>query len=236
MKNNKYINNISFEDLYYIEGSKIESLYTQLNDNVTSIVIEKRNNLKLNFTTQLHDMLLKLFNLNFSTETEHSGTETRTYNISLEDKFLKVIKSINEKEYKDVFYLIEKHMKNNNQIFAIGKARFTHKFEGDKLKSLIKHTNFPVKLSKNNSVLITHNSLYSYPSLEKPEIIIPMYCGDLPQNCQKVYMIIDDKLIEDKFCFDYTCNTDHHFIGKIVRYENNYFLIPYAIWGHIEIL
>ena len=44
-----------------------------------------------------------------------------------------------------------------------------------------------------------------------------------------------NKLI-DKFSMYYTADRTYYFLGKIIEFEKDYFIIPYALWGRAVIL
>lgn len=227
--------NSRFRDLFYINPDKMENLYIQLTEGAEKTTLEEVSRKQTTISLKINEILLKLFNIEYSSEKEDIKKEKKQYGASLQRKFKDVISAIHEKEYKDVFYIIEKYMEHDEYIFAIGKARFTNIYTPKYDDNVLSKIEFPIKIKKHSIILLTHNSDFLYPSYEKPTICF-LRNAEVSSQCKKVYMILEDKYITDEFGFRHTCITDHHFLGKIVCYKNNYFLIPYAVWGEKSIL
>lgn len=222
-------------NLVYIVPEVIESIYTQLTENSAQITIEKDKNTSGILTPKLSDFF-KIFSLNYSSETKYSKREISSHDVTLEEKFIKVLEAIGEKEYKDIFYIIEKHMIDSKQIYVIGKGRFDHIY----FEHNIGEISFDVKsllINYNEKTVIygTNNKMHSYSSdIDINECYIPS-CKKMPKDCKKVYMVIDNKYYTLNYPISCVSIIDKYFLGTITCFDNNYILTPYAVWGEYSL-
>ena len=226
-----------FDDLFYCDERKIDSLYVQLTDNITEKTIQKGRGGKASLNSKVSDIIAKVLNFDLNFEAYTNREETIKKIATCNDKFIDILEAISEKEYKDVFYLIEKYMANKNHIYAIGEIRIFDRYvyyEGRGYeRKLPKSVKFPLPI-KEEYIMISHNLYTAYPSCED----CVESCGKdyLDTKCKRVIMIMDRKNIVSEFMLAHNFCTKYRFLGQVIKHKDNYFLIPFVVWGACVLL
>lgn len=251
---------LGFDDIYYIDEDSINSIYSQLTDNIESISIEKGKSANVSFLTSAVSFLLKLFgkelNIDTSAAVNFSKAETITRTKTLTEKFHDILKVIDEKEYKDIFTLIDQYMASKTSIIAIGKGDFIALNLHDKEKHAeIRDVKFPMKIDNIDFLLFSgkveresnYGELFNKLNPEfhlKAEKGIPLSAIVFPSESditdtvysKKAYIIMDSKKQKDKFSMYYTADRTFYFFGEVIQFWGNYFIYPFALWGRAVIL
>lgn len=251
---------LRFNDIYYLDENSISSIYSQLTDNIESSSIEKGKSANTSLSVSVASFLLKLFGKDISidagVDVGFSKAETITRTKTLTDKFHDILKVIDENEYKDIFFLIDKYMNHESSIVAIGKGEFVALNLQNKEKCAeIRDVKFPIEINNLDFLLfsgiIEEESNYrelfnrlnpdfhlrSEEGIHFSEIVFPNK-EDITETIysKKVYIIMDSKKPKNKFAMCYTADRTFYFFGKVIEFEGNYFIFPYALWGRAVIL
>lgn len=131
-----------------MDVKRIESIYSQLTGNIDSYSIQSKNEIDTDFSAKASYEILRLFGTELAGELNigkgKSTISSISYKREIEDKFLEVIDRINEKNYKDIFCLIEKYMKKADRIITVGKGTFlVLQTSGEKEPKEIADVEFP---------------------------------------------------------------------------------------------
>lgn len=249
--------NLSFNHIFYINESQINNLYSQLTSNVSSKTIE--NNVTfggdVKFSIPILSFLKSLFLGDTSAEAKAdvSRKTSTTIEKDLAGRFNDVLKTINEKDYKDIDYLIDKYMNNEDRIFVIGKGDFQC-LRGE-LPSYVKKGNIFKNVDRQMTedtgkiVLfngtIEHESNYSelfeelnpgeettdgrrvFKNLKTPndkEVTPRLYS-------RRVFMLCDKQFTVDEFGLKLNFASTYRYLGMLLKDDDVFYLIPYAVWG-----
>ena len=252
---------MKFNDLYYFDEEKINSLYYQLSNSYDAISTEKGKNIDVSFSPTFKSILFKLAGLKMDMAAEgavgKSKHETVAWKPKPLDKLYDVLKEIgeeDEKNFKDIYYLIEKYLQNSENILSVGKGEFSFlHLDGDKMPAEVSGVEFPMQLDKNDCLLFSceyekesnydelfhqlNQHLKGKTSFYSSEIVFHAEADiTAPAYSKRVFVILQSSKICDLQGLQYTANKSFYFLGRIIRTGNNYFIIPYALWGECIIL
>lgn len=250
-----------FTDIYYFDEEKISSLYHQLPNSREGSSTEVSKHIDTSLSSTFKSILLKLAGVDIDIDSEvsvgKSKHETITRKTESLDRLFGILKEIgenDEKNFKDIYHLIEKYLQNEENIFSVGKGEFEFlPLKGDKVPNAVLGVEFPVELDNLDCLLFSckyekeSNYAELFHKLNKhlrgkssyyfSEIIVPNEADVTPPIYSKrVFMIIEPSKIVDSFGLRHTYNRTFYFLGRITRTGNNYFIFPYALWGDCVIL
>lgn len=249
-----------YKDIYYLNDEKISSMYSQLTGNIERSSTQREQKTDISFTTKASNVILKLLGTELATEVEIGRNSTTTEVIvrkrELNDKFLEVIETINEEEYKDIFYLTEKYLKEGKRITAIGKgAFFILPSSNDTAPKELINVKFPVVHSSDNLILFSGKVISGNPDFgqfKKSDIdpddiaAIQLRNAIYSENANNIdvnsiyssraFIILDPETIRDPWGLYHTYDKTLYFLGDVLEFEGNYFINPYALWGECVIL
>lgn len=244
--------------IYYFDEDLINNLYYQLPNSLESSSVEKEKNLNISLSAVLKSFLLKLIgngiDINSETTLGILKRETVTRQKVSVNKLIDILEAIDEKEFKDIYYLIDKYLQNDGSIFAVGKGEFENlQTRGNRVVPEIDGVNFPFDLGELDFLLFScqyekesnYRELFSQlnqhlkgrTSYNYSEIVFPDEADvTTPIYSKRVFVILEPSKMVSKFGLFHTANKTFYFLGEITKAKSDYFVTPFALWGDCVIL
>lgn len=247
-----------FNDIYYFDEDKINNFYYQLPNSIENSSVEKGKNLSISLSAVLKSFLLKLIgnemDFNADTTLGTSKRETVTHKKTSVNKLADILKAVDEKEFKDIYYLIDKYLQNDGSILAVGKGEFEPLLiKENRVAPEINGVKFPIDLGELDFLLFSckyekesnyrellsqlNQHLKGRTNNNYSEIIFPDE-NDVtaPIYSKRIFVILEPSKMVDRFGLFYTANKTFYFLGRIIKAKSDYFIIPLALWGDCVVL
>lgn len=254
----KRFEGLGYKSIYYLNDEKINSMYSQLTGNIESISIQSSHETDIGISAKASNEILRLLGTKLTGELNVGNGSEKTMSITLkrekiEDKFLDIISKIDEQKYKDTFYLIEKYMKETNHIITVGKGIFLplHFSENEQPKEIV-NVKFPMKQQYKGKIVLFSGKVilkngkskhamepdFNENELEN-QLKEAIYNDEVEADSlylSRAFIIMEPESVPNYWGLVNTYDKILYYLGEISRFQGNYFITPYALWGECVIL